>query len=133
MAYELFTPPGEVSVSPGSSVSFEPRVNRADFGDGYSQRSGDGLNGNPAAFEAVFTVLFESEVNAITGFFAAKKGYTPFLWTMPGESTPRQWIATKWRVTYTGKMTRDVIASFEENFDPRPSRLQLKSLLQATG
>ena len=117
MAYPTFTPPGNV-IAPGSSASFKPRVRRADFGDGYSQRSGDGLNANPVVFEATITVLFAHEVEEITTFLAGRKGYLPFMWTMPGESSPRQWIATDWRLTFTGKVTRDIVITLEENFDP---------------
>jgi len=118
MVYPTFTPPGAAGISAGSSASYKPRVRRADFGDGYAQRSGDGLNANPVAFEASFAVISTAEANAIVAFFAGRKGYLPFMWTMPGETTPRQWIATEWRITYTDSHVRDVVASLEENFDP---------------
>lgn len=118
MAYPTFTPPGPVNVSPGSAVSFKPRVNRASFGDGYSQRSGDGINTNPAKFEVSFSVLANAEANTVLAFFEGKKGYLPFMFTLPGEDSPRQWIAPEWRRTYTGKNITDITASLEETFDP---------------
>lgn len=120
MPFPTFVPPN-VSISPGSNVAYEPRVRMASFGDGYKQRSGDGLNALGLKLEANFNVLTASEAEEILDFFAGQKGYLPFMWTMPGEASPRQWIATSWRRSYTGKDTSDIAASFEEVFDPAPA------------
>ncbi|WP_266032587.1 phage tail protein [Brucella intermedia] len=118
MAYPTLVLPKDVGVDVGSSISSKPRVRRAQFGDGYSQRSGDGLNANGVKFEATFSVLLDSEARQILNFFEERKGYLPFWWTVPGEITPRQWIATEWRKSFTGPTTRGISAMLEETFDP---------------
>lgn len=118
MAFPTFVPPHGVNISPGSSVEFQPRVRRADFGDGYSQRAGDGLNTLSRKVEANFQVLYSDEAEAIITFFTNRRGYLPFMWTLPGETSPRQWIAPSWRRTYSDTKITDVTASLEETFDP---------------
>jgi phage-related protein len=118
MAYPTFTPPGLVRVDVGSSISVKPRVRRADFGDGYSQRSGDGLNALGRKVEINFTNLELSEGKTIEAFFEERAGYKPFLWTFPHETTPRQWICTEWRKNLSAPRTYSVSAAFEETFDP---------------
>ncbi len=117
--YATFTPPGVVNISPGSSLQYKPRVNQAPFGDGYGQRSGDGLNANPARCNAAFRVLKKSEADSICDFFAARKGYIPFMWTPPNEATAKQWIAVEWEKTYVESTAiYDVTATFEQTFNP---------------
>lgn len=118
MPFPTFTPPSGVSLSPGSATTHEPRVLRADFGDGYVQRTGDGLNALSRKLEATFQALTNTEADAILSFFEDRKGYLPFLWTLPGEATPRQWIAKSWRRTFSGKGIAEITAGLEETFDP---------------
>ncbi|WP_011581218.1 MULTISPECIES: phage tail protein [Chelativorans] len=117
MAYPVFTPPGIVDISPGSTLTVKPRVRRAGFGDGYSQRTGDGLNAINRECSAVFSVLTSDEADALTSFFEERAGYKPFLWTLPGESVERKWIASEWQKTYADGAI-DISAAFEEVFDP---------------
>jgi len=120
MSHPVFPQPSPdvTNVSPGSSISFKPRVNRADFGDGYSQRSGDGLNANPANLSATFDNLLAEEADIIMAFLGERKGYLPFLFLVPGEATPRQFICPEWRKDLAGAKHFNISASFEESFDP---------------
>jgi phage-related protein len=118
MAYPLFSPPGSINISPGSSVDVTPRVRKAPFGDGYAQRSGDGINAMVRTFNAQFAVISATEAQSLLDFFRERAGYKPFRWTLPGEASPRQWIAPSWRKTYSESGVSDVTVSLEENFDP---------------
>lgn len=118
MTYPTFTPPAGVNVSIGTAISVTPRIRRADFGDGYSQRSGDGLNTMPVKTSVEFATLTRAEAASILSFLESRKGYLPFMWKMPGETSARQWIATSWRKTYSDAINQDVSAEFEETFDP---------------
>lgn len=118
MAYPTLTPPNDVNIAPGSGIDYEPRVRRANFGDGYSQRSGDGLNALSRKLQANFQVLTYAEAKTLLDFFEERKGYLPFMWTPPDETVARQWIAPSWKKTYTGKRITDVSVTLEETFDP---------------
>ncbi|WP_312363075.1 phage tail protein [Ensifer sp.] len=116
MAYETFIPPLGVGPSPGSGEDYTPRVRRADFGDGYSQKSPDGLNSINTTFAFQAENLTRLEGKAMIDFFRDKRGCIPFLWHKPGEPAPTQWVAAKWSRTYTGPMSCNITATFDEDF-----------------
>lgn len=118
MAYATFILHTGVNASPGSSEDFEPRVLSAEFGDGYTQRSLDGINALKTVFTFQAQVLNRTESKTILDFFRSKKGCIPFVWTRPGETLPQQWICRKWGRTWTGPMSCDVTAALEEDFSP---------------
>ncbi|MDI6029558.1 hypothetical protein QBK99_25795 [Corticibacterium sp. UT-5YL-CI-8] len=68
MAYPVLSPPNGVNIAQGSGLNFEPRIKKAEFGDGYSQRSPDGLNSNLATLEASFEVLVGTEAKFLLDF-----------------------------------------------------------------
>lgn len=116
--HPLFDPPGVVTISPGSSIATKPRTRVAPFGDGYKQRSGDGLNAIDKKMSLSFTALVKHEADYLEAFFTERAGYKPFRFTPPHHVQERIWIATEWNVTYTGAISYDVTASLEEVFDP---------------
>ncbi len=118
MAFQTFTPPVGSSFSVGSSESREPRFLAAQFGDGYVQRAGDGLNADAGELSLSWNVLLWSEAKTILDFFASKKGYVPFKFKLPGEAVTRKWICTKWNRSWSENRTVDVSATWKEVFDP---------------
>ena len=95
----------------------KPRVRKADFGDGYAQRTGDGLNAINRTVEASFAAITDTEAQTILDFLEERKGYLPFRWTLPGETSPRQWIAPSWRKVFAANRVADVTVTLEQNFD----------------
>lgn len=92
------------------------RVYRADLGDGYSQRSGDGINSINRTLPATFSVLPDAEAAALISFFEERAGYKPLLWTLPREATARKGAATEWDKTYGDAGGFNVSATIEEVF-----------------
>jgi phage-related protein len=92
------------------------RVNKAQFGDGYSQRSGDGLNASPRMFTASWSSLKSTEADIYEAFFDAHK-VTPFLWTPPLEVVQRKWIAGDSAQGYLGGSVVTLSCPLEEVFD----------------
>jgi phage-related protein len=99
-------------IAPGSTVDYEPRVRRTSFGDGYSQRTGDGLNVLSRKLSASFQVLSDSEANTLLGFFEGRKGYLPFMWTFPRARGLRPLGKRPTPVSVT-----DISVTLEETFD----------------
>lgn len=91
MALDTFTPTSQPTVD-ATQRTVNRRVNAAQFGDGYSQRSMDGLNTSPRAFTAAWAALVSTEADTYEAFFDAH-GVTPFLWTPPLETVQRKWLA----------------------------------------
>ncbi|MGE0256805.1 MAG: phage tail protein [Alphaproteobacteria bacterium] len=72
------------------------RVLRAGFGDGYSQRAGDGLNCVISSWSVVWNALAPEEADYIDGFLTARGGHESFSWTAPGEDEARLWTCEAW-------------------------------------
>lgn len=114
MPLDVFEP--ALNPSTPSTKDVNPRVNTAKFGDGYSQRSEDGLNSSEETFQAQWQSLRSSDADTMEAFFRAHKS-TPFLWTVPLESVQRKWVAAKWSRGYVGGDTVSLSATFTEVFD----------------
>lgn len=113
------TMPGVVTISPGSAIETEFKVKIAEFGDGYIQRSGDGINSVRDTYTVAIENLTQAEADAIVSFLKARRGYEAFLWTAPRESTARQWICKdKIKRTHVGGTTDTLSLTFIEVFDP---------------
>jgi phage-related protein len=115
MPLDVFIPPRKVTV-PGSGVDSAPRVNSAKFGDGYSQRSGDGLNDVDDTFSGQCSMLTAAQASTLVGFFKAHTS-TPFLWTPPLTGVQSKWIATSWSQPYGGSGKLNVSFKLEKVFD----------------
>lgn len=111
-----FTPPLEPT--PGNKTrSVKPRILSAQFGDGYRQEAGDGLNYLPNSLDLTWAVLMPDQADTIENFFIAQKGYLAFLWTPSNETLERQWKCTNWSRSDPTAATQSITAHFEEVFD----------------
>ena len=114
MPLDTFTPPKDPS--PRSAGQVKPRTNTAQFGDGYSQRSEDGLNALTRDFQAVWPGLTVADRDTITAFLA-NHTVTPFLWTVPLESVEYKWIAVDWSPGAVGGEAVSLSATLRVVFD----------------
>lgn len=112
---ETFDPP--VTPSFGLSESTTTRVLRADFGDGYSQRTVDGLNSSKRSVPLTFDTLSAAEAAEIVDFFKARNGSESFYYTMPFDSTASLWVASSWTREWVSASTMKVTVTFTEEFD----------------
>ena len=88
----------EPTSAEGPRKSVKSRVLRANFGDGYSQRAGDGIN----LFDEVWTVEWENldstEVVALETQLESARGVDIITWTPHGESTAKKFTITQWEI-----------------------------------
>jgi len=85
------------NVSPDLSATpeREPIILRADFGDGYFQATGDGINPYKDTWEMSFTNRPKAQIDEIDAFVKGKNGVTSFYWTPPNEAVatpPKRWV-----------------------------------------
>jgi len=66
----------------GTSGDFEPVVRTTQFGDGYAQSTGDGINGEKESWPLVFVGVWD-EIGPIVRFLREHKGYRSFKWQNP--------------------------------------------------
>lgn len=65
-----------------ASGSFEFRLRTAQFGDGYTQTAGDGINNKKQNWPLTFTKV-KSEADEIIRFFDEHEGHKAFAWKPP--------------------------------------------------
>ena len=77
-----------------SSRRRTPRILRAEFGDGYLQAAGDGINPFKEEWDLSFTNRPKDDIDTIVEFVEEKNGAEAFLWTPPDEVTAKKWFTT---------------------------------------
>lgn len=100
-----------------SSVTVEPRVLRSQFGDGYQQRVGDGINARAEKWSLRFSARTATERDAILAFLVARNGIESFDWTSPS-GTVGKFVCPAWNYTPDSAATNTVTATFEQVFEP---------------
>lgn len=115
MTLATFSPP----IQPSTGVTNKPQIKilEAQFGDGYTQATGDGLNHIRAEFSLMWEVLTPAQADAIESFFEAHGGYAPFLWTAPGKSTPQKWTCKQWERTFNRAGFVSIKATVTQSFN----------------
>jgi len=112
MAYQMFT--WCPRIDPTGTHSF--RVLSAQFGDGYKQSVGDGINNEVQTWPLQFTGD-AAYINGIVSFLRAHRGYLPFQWTPPlGELGLYE--AGEFSVTPHGGGKYTLAVTFEQRFAP---------------
>lgn len=92
------------------------RTRTAQFGDGYAQVVGDGINNEQQSWPLTF-VRGTDEAEAIRDFFKRHAGYKAFLWTPPlGELG--LWRVTTHSLRPMGGGVYTITATFEQAFHP---------------
>jgi len=99
-----------------SSKAVQPRILRADFGDGYVQRTSDGINTQKDMWTLEWT-LNATDATTLINFFIARDGYDSFDWTPIGESTSKKFICPQWSKSFLSEQVIVINATFEEVFD----------------
>jgi phage-related protein len=103
------------SYAPTRSVT--PRVRKAQFSDGYSQRLSSGLNTQPSKWELTFAERDDQEKEEITTFLEFHGGTASFNWTPPHGSAGL-YVCEKWQVTLKACNFNTINATFREVFEP---------------
>lgn len=111
-----FTPPIVPSVS-GTTQAKTPRVRRADFGDGYSQRGRDGLNYVKRTVTLTWESLSAADAATLDTFFDGVAGADAFAYTLPLESTEYKWTNGAVKKTYLGGERVTLSVDLTQEFD----------------
>lgn len=82
----------------GFSKSSQPRVRETRFGDGYSQRSQDGINYMNESYDLQFSNRSFTTLSAMKTFLEGKGGVVAFTFAPPGEAEIKV-ICKDWNVS----------------------------------
>ncbi|MDP3322640.1 MAG: phage tail protein [Hydrogenophaga sp.] len=95
-----------------ASVTKAPRVNTAVFGDGYQQRTADGINTTLQAWQLTFQ-LAKTDIDAIDAFLVSKGGVASFTWT-PGTGAEIKAVCREWSRNMISPRAESLSAKFEQ-------------------
>lgn len=115
MSTPTLTPPVNPSYSATKDVSY--RTKQSNFGDGYSQRVGDGINVVQRKFTMDFENMLPADADTLETFFNGLYGVLPFFYTLPLESTQYAWIAKAVKRSYQGPNSISLNVVIEQVFD----------------
>lgn len=95
------------------AATTKPRVQRVQFGDGYSLRMADGLNNMISSWDIQWEGLTRTEKDTIETFLRARRGYEAFYWTPPN-GTQKRVASGEWKITETNPAVFDIDVTFTE-------------------
>lgn len=90
----LFVPP--IAPTPGSQHTRSLKILEAEFGDGYSQPTPDGLNHVRREVSLDWQVLTLDQKQELDAFFECLGGTKPFRYQVWGDTIERQWRCKEW-------------------------------------
>lgn len=97
----------------------QPRVLRLQFGDGYEQRSPDGINHDLRSWSLTFQHCPSAEADQIEAFFVTNQtAIQPFAWTPPRAAAAAKFVCRGWRRVMESPVTDTISCTFEEVADP---------------
>lgn len=95
MALKTFTPP--IGPSPGTGFKPTLKIRDAEFGDGYSQPTPDGINHIKNSVSLKWDGLTYDQMEEIHAFFMDHKGTIPFYYRPFGTRTSAKWTCREFQ------------------------------------
>lgn len=108
---DTFTPP--VAPSTGTTSAVEMKTAETAFGDGYTQRAGDGLNPEQRRTTVEWKTLDIAGADEIEAFLAAHQGFRAFFWQGPRDGAMRRYRCRKWSRDNVAALIDSISAEFE--------------------
>jgi len=102
------------TVDYGANNEVKPNVLKAVFGEGYEQRTSNGINTMPRSWTLGFTKS-PSDIDAIEAFLETAAGVTSFDWTPPRGSSGK-WLCEEWKRGIPNAAFDTLDAKFREVF-----------------
>jgi len=98
-------------VDSGAQKTTSPKVRKAQFGDGYMQRVGDGINNINIAWDVSFTAD-AATIAAIVSFLTTAAGVDSFDWTSP-DGVAGKYVCESWSKPFPSKKVQTITAQFK--------------------
>ncbi len=97
------------------TISTEPTVKTVRFGDGYEQRTPDGINSNLLKISLNYDNRDEAETTAISHFLHQRGGSEAFVYLPPAPySSMKKFVCRKWDVTMNFDNNYSIKVDLEE-------------------
>lgn len=98
MPLNVFTPAQAPDV--GLSGSTKHRILESNFGDGYKQRAGDGINTKEKKYNLSWNNMPNDDIDDILDFLDGQAGYIAFEYTLPGAAAAQKFICKEYGETW---------------------------------
>ena len=95
-----------------------PRILKAQFGDGYLQRTVDGINSIEENWSLSFINRNSTEADILVGFLEDRKGVEAFDWPPPSSSSSIRVYCPKWDISLVANNTKSISCTFTKVFEP---------------
>ena len=105
------------AVSQASQVSTKYQVLKTQYGNGYSQRAGDGINNVQDSWQVQWNGLTTANFQILKSAFDAAAGVDYFTWQAPGDTTTKKWIVSQVTRTNWSGAVYDIAVTLEQVFD----------------
>src|SRR5262252_9015937 len=89
-----------VAAHANTAATRRPRLVKAQYGDGYEQRSKSGDINTLATWQLVFNDRTWTELQSIDNFLKGLNGVDAFVWDPPDPFLPSWFICKKWNYTW---------------------------------
>jgi phage-related protein len=110
--------PLTTKISQASVMTRTPRVTSVAFGNGYEQRSSDGLNALADTWNLVWENIGTSDLSTLTSFFDGLLGVTYFTFTAPTDSVSKNWVQSeKYTISVKGGNVYTFSCPIKQVFD----------------
>ncbi|QGT81600.1 phage tail protein [Pseudomonas coronafaciens] len=109
----------DFDVQVGASGDVKQRTWSNDFGDGYTQAGGVGINTKSQAWDVTVTGRFGAgqKLQQVQDFLDRHDGFKSFLWTPPGSAQGR-YTANGYKLATLGNGLHSLSTSFKQTFRP---------------
>ncbi|WP_152047181.1 phage tail protein [Aureimonas psammosilenae] len=114
MTLPTFNPPLAPSV--GGSDTPEVKLLTVQFGGGYTQTTGDGINHIRKVRELTWEALYPEEHAEIIAFLEERAGYKTFYFQLQHDAKPVKWTCEKWSSTTVSGDYFRLNATFRQSF-----------------
>lgn len=115
MPLNTFTPATAPDIGLSGSSKF--RILESNFGDGYKQRAGDGINTEEDKVNLSWNNLEVSEINDMITFIKGQAGYIAFNYTLPGDASATKFICKEYSRVWQNGNLKGLTAVFERVYD----------------
>jgi len=109
--------PLQAFIAQASQNTTQYKVLEVKYGNGYSQRAGDGFNNNQASWSIDYGTISLADLTTILTAFDAAKGVDYFTWTAPGDSASKKWVVKQHTRKSVSGLFYTLQATLEQCFD----------------
>ena len=109
--------PLTTKISQASQAETTYKILEVKYGNGYSQRAGDGYNNVQASWTVTWDNISSSDLSTLVTAFDAAKGTDYFTWTAPGDGSSKKWVVKKHSRSNRSGAIYSVSATLEQCFD----------------